>query len=155
MSAPSLQPGQRIADLELPLAGGGRLRLQDYRGRRNLILVFAGLDCQPCRELLSSLAQEYSELRQATAEVVAVVYGAVRQAEWLQGELNLPFPVLADEDGQGHKAFGATADKKGAVYVSDRYGEIYAVYRPVGEEPLPSVSELLEWLQFIEIQCPE
>ncbi|MGQ9555116.1 MAG: peroxiredoxin family protein [Anaerolineae bacterium] len=154
MAQTAIAPGQLTPYLVLPATDGSWLRLSDYRGRRNLVLVFAAVDCRPCRELLSSLAHEYTEFRQATAEVVAVVCGPTWQAERLRHQLNLPFLVLADEDGQGHKAFGATGEK-GAVYVSNRYGELYAIYHPAGEQPLPTAAELLEWLQFIEIQCPE
>jgi hypothetical protein len=37
----------------------------------------------------------------------------------------------------------------------DRYGEVYAAYRLEGDTVPPTTEELLEWLRFIELQCPE
>jgi hypothetical protein len=42
-----------------------------------------------------------------------------------------------------------------AVVVTDRYGEVWAA-RPGGEaHRLPGGQDITEWLEFIEIQCPE
>ena len=41
------------------------------------------------------------------------------------------------------------------IYVTDRYGEVYAIYRVDQEQSLPSPEKILSWVQFLQIQCPE
>jgi hypothetical protein len=43
----------------------------------------------------------------------------------------------------------------GAVYVADRFGEIFAALPLGAGAPPPAPDALLEWLRFIELQCPE
>ena len=63
-----------------------------------------------------------------------------------------------DAGGSIHRAVGAT-DATGrpapAVFVTDRFREIFAAYLPARGPGLPDVKEILEWLVFINIQCPE
>ena len=39
--------------------------------------------------------------------------------------------------------------------VADRWGEIVHVAAPAHVEDLPTVSELLEWIDYVEQRCPE
>ncbi len=41
-----------------------------------------------------------------------------------------------------------------AILVADRHGEIYAQYHTQAHR-LPKVDEILQWLAFINSQCPE
>lgn len=41
------------------------------------------------------------------------------------------------------------------VVVADRWGEIQYVARAAGVGTLPSPQELIEWLQYVQSQCPE
>jgi hypothetical protein len=47
----------------------------------------------------------------------------------------------------GHRAM--------AIYITDRFGEVFAVYREAVGQTMPSVQEIVKWLTFINIQCPE
>jgi hypothetical protein len=72
-------------------------------------------------------------------------------------KLVLPFPLFVDEDGV-HRRLGAT-DSEGeispALYITDRYGEVFAAYRSTAGQGMPRAGELLNWLAFINSQCPE
>jgi hypothetical protein len=35
------------------------------------------------------------------------------------------------------------------VYVTDRFGEVFSSYRATGGETLPSVVDILNWLEFV------
>jgi len=39
--------------------------------------------------------------------------------------------------------------------ITDRFGEVFAVYRAAEGQAMPSVREIVEWLSFINSQCPE
>ena len=41
------------------------------------------------------------------------------------------------------------------VVVADRWGEIQYVADAAGVDDLPSPQELIEWLQYVQSQCPE
>jgi len=70
-----------------------------------------------------------------------------------------PFPLLADPEGTTRRAYAALLpgepDEGAMVFVLDRYGAPYAaLICPEPDDPaLPR--EVLEWLGFIELQCPE
>ncbi|HSB75204.1 MAG TPA: hypothetical protein VLC12_06095, partial [Terriglobales bacterium] len=42
-----------------------------------------------------------------------------------------------------------------AVYITDRFGQVFAAFRTGLGEPAPGVDDILGWLEFINRQCPE
>ncbi|MFB3917555.1 MAG: redoxin domain-containing protein [Terriglobales bacterium] len=149
--------GHRLRDFELMSRDGHRIRLSDYRGRRNLVLVFAD-EQQATADLLSAMASRYQEFKNWDAEIVVIVQLTSERGGRTKPRLNLPFPVLLDEDGRIHHQVGAS-DPSGhvaaAVYVTDRYGEVFGAYRTRDSQSLPAVDEVLNWLEFVSSQCPE
>jgi peroxiredoxin Q/BCP len=154
-----LVAGQRLPDFRLLSDAGRSVRLSDFRGCRNLVVAFCNAaDGAASRSLLTGLAARYAEFVQDNAEILAVIHGSVESAERIRRSANLPFPVLADEDGRVHRVVGAamaTRTREPAVYVADRYGEIFYAHRTAVGQPPPATAELLGWVGFIELQCPE
>jgi peroxiredoxin len=153
------KPGERLPAFTLQSSAGRRIALYDYRGRRNLALALVGKPAdEAARAFLTDLAAHHSDFAEEEAEVLAVVWGSVAEAEWIKSNEALPFPVLADEEGAVHHAFGVLAsdgDPVAAIYIADRFGEIFAAYRIGAGQPFPRGEEILEWLRFIGLQCPE
>jgi peroxiredoxin len=152
--------GNPMVDFRLPSAEGRMLQTSDYRGLRSLVLVFAG-ECSAgtsCR-LLTDLARRYTRIAGESAEVLAVVRGTPAEAAQIKDRDNLPFTVLADEDGEVHREYGAvTQDGRSvseAVYVTGRFGKLYLSSRTSDGPPLPSAAGILGTLRFIEGRCPE
>lgn len=124
-----------LRDLTAPTLDGERVQLSDLRGRRNLVLIFAGTNGEEWR-LLSELREVRDDLREEEAVVAAV----------------------ADRDPESRAWYGALAadgTPRAALYVTDRYGEIYFAAHPERGQALPSAAEVLDWLRFINSQCPE
>lgn len=74
----------------------------------------------------------YAEFLKEETGVLIVDRGSLGDTGQISQESNLQCPVLADEDGRAHRDLGVQAlDGKcaPAVYVTDRYGEFYAVAR--------------------------
>ncbi|MDD5370946.1 MAG: hypothetical protein PHQ40_17845, partial [Anaerolineaceae bacterium] len=76
-------------------------------------------------------------------------------AEQLKDKLDLDFVILADEhrrviSDQMHVRSPGTV-----IYILDRYGEIFSVERVESSGQFPPVKEIIAWVRFIEIQCPE
>lgn len=152
----NLKIGQRLPPISLASSEGRRVALTDYRGRRNLVVVFVGeMKGEVARELLADLARHNAAFAEEEAQVLAVARASGQEAEEIKGRLALPFPVLADEEGEAHRACGARTLGEMVTCVTDRFGEIFAVYRSGEGQPRPTAEELLAWLRFIGIQCPE
>jgi peroxiredoxin len=149
--------GLRIPDLRLTDTDGRFVQASDYRGRRSLVLIFAD-SRNMSSALLSEVGEEYQAFVDEDAEVLAIVWASPEEAVRFKRSLKLTFPVLNDEDGVEHRNFGAI-DGHGraaaAVYVTDRFGEIYDALRTRDGDRLPTASEILASLEFISIQCPE
>lgn len=143
-----LKKGAILPSAELPATGGGSVRLDLHRGRRNLVLFLTHPSgCAGCEEKLRELAAGRAELAAEAAELLAVVPGAEPEAAELKGRLGLPFPVLADAAG--------SLGNEGTLVVADRFGEIFACTRAGQQHELPSIPEIVEELAFIGVQCPE
>ncbi len=152
-------PGEIMPDFTLASPGGEHLRISDYRGRRNLILIFSGTgDSETERRLLRKFSEIYSEFVREEAQVLAIVQGPKDQVEHLKKNEGLPFPVLADAHNRAHLLVGASgAEQNGTpvVYVIDRYGEIRHVYHAEQPGHSPAAREALEWVRYINLECPE
>jgi peroxiredoxin len=145
--------GRRIPDFGLNSTDGRFIQLSDYRGIRNLVLIFADAR-NSTKEFISKVDNHYDGIKAEEGEVLAVAEQSIQT----QGELKVSYPVLIDKDGRFHREFGAV-DQLGqpaaAVYVTDRYGEVFDAYRTRDGQSLPTADEILALLEFINIQCPE
>lgn len=149
--------GELIRDFQLTSTDGRKVSLSDYRGRLSLLLVFA--DGRPrSLEFLTGVTKAYSEIRDEQAEVLAVLQGTVGKAARVKDKAKATFPVLIDKDGRIHRLMGAQ-DRRGqpamAVYITDRFGEVFATFHEAKKQAMPTVPEILGWLDFVNIQCPE
>lgn len=148
--------GTTFPDFVLPAADGGRVELETYRGRRNLVVVCAGAGPLPgtLARLLDELAKRGEEVASEAAQVITVV----TTAEAARNARRAGFPVVLDEAARLHARVGASDDAgrpAPAVFVTDRFREIYATYVLTPGAPLPDARAVLGWLVFINIQCPE
>jgi len=152
-------PGEIMPDLTLVSTGRANVRISDYRSRRNLILIFSGTgDSETVRRLLRDFSEIYSEFVSEEAQVLAVVQGSRDRAEQLERSDALSFPVLADEDGHAHLRVGVLGPEQNCtpvVYVVDRYGEIRHVSRAEESRGGLTPGEALDWIRYINLECPE
>lgn len=147
--------GQMLPEVRLLAPDGRPVPLSRYRHARNLILAFLGPRGAFLRSpLVPSLKREYAAIQEAAAEVLVVLNGPPEDAAAAEAALRLPFPLLADPDGDAHKRFGALGDGP-AIYVADRFGEIHFAAHPTTPGDVPSALDLLGWLNYIELLCPE
>jgi peroxiredoxin len=142
--APQVRPakGQLIRDFSLASTDGQKISLSDYQGHFNLVLVFAGGGAGSADlKILAEIAADYGHIQEQQAQVLAVLQCTRKAAARIKREENLPFPLLVDEDGRIHRPAGA-ADKHGhpatAIYIADRFREVFAVYRAAEGQTMPS-----------------
>jgi hypothetical protein len=130
MEIASTLPHIKLATLE-----GQTKFLADYRGLVNLLIVFAG---ENTRALLHDMAQRPRQFHNADSQVLIIAPGASRIPE-------TPFTILIDEQDR----LQAALDPACAV-IADRYGEIITRYAEC-----PSTADVLDYLDYLELQCPE
>ncbi len=149
--------GHMLFDCSLLSTYGQEVSFYDYRGRCNLIVILAGDMGLAQKQFLAALSRSYAEIQAQNAEVLLVLPHSPDQAKLIQQHESLPFVVLADTDLRAHQEGGAldSINKPStAVYVTDRFLEVFAAWRTSGDQ-LPAIAEIFSWLQYIESQCPE
>jgi hypothetical protein len=133
------------------------MSLDRFSGRRNLVLVLlgAGAPGDEGSRLIAQLAQSRAAIADEETEVLVVVAG---NAGEMGRTATSPFLVLVDRDEAFHRCLSAV-DAAGrvapAVVITDRYREIYHIFRPAEPAWPPTADDVVSWLVFMNIQCPE
>jgi cytochrome c biogenesis protein CcmG, thiol:disulfide interchange protein DsbE len=97
--------GAAAPDLTLPTLNGKMVSLQDYRGRKKVVLTFFASWSRSCQDELRTLA-ELCPGRQASCEVLAVSFdNKTRELKNFLAGNPLPFPVLNDRKLSSIDAF--------------------------------------------------
>ena len=143
--------GYRLLDFFLKSTDGREIRLSDYRGSSNVVLMF-NAPSGDCARLTHELGPHYQLIREQQAAVLVIVS---RPAD-LQGLHQLPFPILTDFSQDVYADYGLhkSADPVSGIFIADRFGELAASYVASDTANATSAS-ILKWLEFINSQCPE
>ncbi len=151
-------PPEGALEFEFLDSNGGKVRLADYRGQKNVVLVmtrgFAGSICPYCSAQTSRLIANYAEFQKRDAEILLVYPGdRMRIPEFLAaveaaaGEKKTPFPVLLDEDLKAVTALGIRDDlAKPSTYIVDKEGKLRFAYVGSSLADRPSVKAMLDQL---------
>src|SRR5438128_7909390 len=122
--------GAVLPGFMLPAIDGSSVSLETYRGRTNLVVVFAGdkMDESPVAVLLEELVARREEF---TLEAAQVLVAVSSQPAAVPQRGRWAFPVLVDDGAHIHRNVGAI-DAAGrpapAVFVTARYSETLAAY---------------------------
>lgn len=153
-----IRSGSLVPNFRLPATNRpGQLGPPDYKQHLNLVLMFfPSAECKPCKRLLREIANRHEEYKQLEAEVLAISTDSKARLRQLASDLDLPFPVLSDNDATVTNQYLTTEEvaKKAAIFVTDRWGEVFAkIFEP--DRNLRAALDVREWLEFIELQCEE
>ncbi|WP_027481839.1 peroxiredoxin [Deinococcus pimensis] len=121
--------GQPAPDFALPSSTGEEVRLSEFRGQRNVVLVFYPLDFSP---VCSMQLPEYSGRQDEFGALDTVVLGVNRDSVWTHkawaAEYGIEVPLLADMTLQVARAYGVAMDERGvtkrAVFLVDKEGVV-------------------------------
>ncbi len=116
-----LKAGTLAPSFRLPRVDGGELSLEDYRGRR-VLLVFSDPECEPCDQLASEL--ERLHRRRAEFELLMVSRGSVKANRAKISEHGLTFPVLLQRQWEISRSYAKFATP--IAYLLDEQGVIAA-----------------------------
>lgn len=158
---------QSIGDFVFTDINGNETSLQEYRGKKNVVLVvtrgFAGSVCLYCSTQTSRLLTNYSQFVKRDTEVVVVFPietpdDSRRHRDFAVAVKNqldtpvdkIPFPIVLDIELKVVDQLGIRKDlSKPATYILDKEGQTRFAY--VGESlaDRPSVKALLEQLDLL------
>ena len=121
-------PSSLLSDAGKP---GKKLKLSDYRGKKNVVLAFYPLDFSPtCSGEMSCFRDDFGQFQGADTEVVGVsVDSAWCHAAFVE-KMGLTFPLVADFHPKGAMAtaYGLYEADKGftsrATVIVDRAGKV-------------------------------
>lgn len=114
-----LRAGTVAPQIQVPRVGGGELRLEDYLGRR-VLLVFSDPECGPCQQLTPELDRLHEE--DSSLCVVVISRGNVDRNQEKFGTVT--FPVGLQRRWEVSKDYGMFATPIG--YLIDEQGVITA-----------------------------
>ena len=113
-----IETGSEAPDFDLEVSGSERARLSDFRGKRNVLLVFHPFAFTPvCEEEARDLQENLPAFESADTDVVLVSCdsSAARQA-WKE-KLGLTYTLASDfwPHGEAARAYGVFDDSRGAA----------------------------------------
>ena len=148
-------PG-RVPVFSLPSASadeGGVSGPAAARSKYNLVLAFLE-DTAEGRAYLEALKGINGEVVERTGRVIVVMTAPLDRAKSLVQRVGPPFMVLADEGGVTTRRL-LGEEVGAALCVADVYGVVYFLETVASTGELPPAQTAVEWLDFVEIQCPE
>jgi putative peptide zinc metalloprotease protein len=91
--------GQKAPDFSLPSIQGNTISLDDYRGKRNILLWFSrGFTCNFCRGHMENIAAGYDMLMENGVEIIQIAPNLLETAQ-RYFEPNMPrHPFICDPD---------------------------------------------------------
>ena len=108
----SLETGQMAPDFTLKNQNGEEVTLSDFRGKKNVVLVFyPGDDTPVCTKQLNSYNHDLSEFVGLDAQIVAISPQDVASHEKFRSKYSLDFPLLADTEHTVTEAYGVWKEK--------------------------------------------
>ena len=119
--------GERAPDFKLKSTLDKEISLRDYRGDKNVVLVFYPLDFSPtCSMQLPEYSSHKGAFEKRDAEVLGVNRDSVYTHKAWAKEFGIEVPLLADMTGEAAKAYGVYMAEAGiskrAVFIIDKEG---------------------------------
>lgn len=155
---PFLRTGEIIPAFSLPGADGMPHSPWDYKQREHLvILLVTSFSDSEASGVSKEFKRQYRRFREEDCAVVGIAADPVIEHVRIQEKLQLPFPLLADPQGEviarytywDSKMHSATP----SLVLADRYGALYAQWIAEHEAELPPIEELLKDLDYLNKLC--
>lgn len=153
LTQPMIQDNTMAPQFDLPATTGHRVKLWSYKGRRNLALFFvADINTDETKSLLNEIATKIKDYEDYNATPIVVAQDNIESLEKIARDMDLPFPLASDVVGSVTSRYTMATP---AVFVIDRFGELYAQSPVDTGSGLPGHKRVIDWLGLIELQCPE
>lgn len=141
-----LRKGDRVPPVSLKTCiEDGHVVLGPSRGPRVLVAVHE-FGCDECIRYVQRVGSIQEELVSWGGDIAVVAPECIGASA--AGLAGLGVPVLEDPDH-------LLADGRLTVIIADEWGEIYFASESESQHGAISPDEVLEWVKFVAIQCPE
>jgi peroxiredoxin len=133
----AIQVGEEAPDFELPSSElenekpGKKIKLSDYRGKKNVVLAFYPLDFSPvCSKEHECFREDLSALETTGAQVLGISVDSPWAHMAFAKQLGIKYPLLSDFQPRGDVAskYGLFLADKGitarATVIVDKQGKI-------------------------------
>lgn len=139
--------GDPAPKFSLPAHPSGKISLDDYIGKKNVILAFYPKDDTPgCTKEMCSFNDDLTKFTSANTQVLGISVDGLDSHNQFAGKFNLKQPLLSDENGEVSKRYGTNREGKATssrmLFVIDKKGIIHKII-----EGMPDNSELLKIVQ--------
>ena len=132
----ALKLGDQAPDFDVTSSDGKRLRLGDFRGKKQVVLYFYPKDDTPvCTAEACGFRDMYSDLVASDTEVIGVSVDDDRSHQGFAAKHRVPFPLVADPDRKLAASYGATGGfsnlrgvTKRITYVIAKDGTVAGVF---------------------------
>jgi mycoredoxin-dependent peroxiredoxin len=147
--------GEQAPEFDLQVSGDERVRLSDFNGRSNVLLVFHPFAfTEVCEEEAQDLQENLESFRNAQTEIVFVSCDAAPARQAWKKELGVEYTFASDfwPHGAAAKAYGVFNEANGAphrgTFLIDKSGSIIWSYvSPRDEKRTEMVPDSLDTLQ--------
>jgi thioredoxin-dependent peroxiredoxin len=137
----SLKPGDKAPDFTLPTDGAGRLTLSKLKGKKVILYFYPKDDTSGCTAEACGFRDNLPHFGKTDAVVIGVSRDSVASHDKFKKKHELPFTLVADEDGKVCEAYGTWVEKsmygrkymgiERATFLIDEKGVIRNVWRKV------------------------
>lgn len=141
--------GQVPPSFRLPSGQGPEVGLEDYRGRKNLIVWFTkGMACPFCRTQMSQLARGYDRIKALNAEVLQVTPTKPDRAGFYVKNFPIPFPYLCDPEYRTFADWALDVRSHSLVWYAKTLATAVRTEKPKSDlgDPAPSLLEIPQLL---------
>jgi peroxiredoxin Q/BCP len=145
-----LSIGDKAPDFALLDQNGKTIRFSELIGGKAIVIYFYPKDFTPgCTEEAYAFRDKYEVFKDAGAEVIGISSDSIESHKRFAKELNLPYELLSDVDGEVRKLYGASS--LGGIpgrftFVIDKSGTIRMVF----SSQLQPTKHIQEALRVIE-----
>lgn len=111
----SIAVGQTAPDFTLPNQDKQEVKLSEFKGKKNVVLVFYPLDWSPvCTNEHACMVNDMKQFEALDAQVLGISVDSVWSHKAFAEKMGIKYPLLADFQPRG-----ATAEKYG-VFLADK-----------------------------------
>jgi len=155
---PFLHPEEIIPAFSLPGADGMPHSPWDYKQREHLVIILlTSFRDSEAHGILKEFKRQYSTLKEEYCAVLALAADTVIENLRTQEELHLPFPLLADPQGEVIARYTywerETRSAKPSILLANRYGSLYEQWIAESEAELPPIEALFKDLEYLNTLC--
>ncbi len=139
--AKALEPGDPAPAFDLPSAGGGRVSLKGFKGKRTVLYFYPKDDTSGCTTQALNFTEKAKQFAAAEVVVVGVSRDSPAKHDKFAAKHGLTHILASDEDGAVCEAYGVWVEKilygrrymgiERATFLIDSKGRLLRAWRKV------------------------